>query len=145
MFDFACKRRDEGNTPSLNDKGLITHDRRIRKDAFFLYKANWNPEPMVHITGSRVTPRKLAVTEVKVYSNCDEVTLSVNGQKIGETHPDAIKVCRFSDVKLLPGRNLIEVTGTEGGTTVHDSCAWILEAGVSATPPPQASTGAAGG
>lgn len=148
MFDFACKRRDEGNTPSLNDKGLITHDRRIRKDAFFLYKANWNPEPMVHITASRMTPRKLAVTEVKVYSNCDEVTLSVNGQKIVSTHPDAIGVCRFRDVTLLPGRNLIEVTGTEGGTTVRDSCSWILETGVSATPPPQASTeftGATGG
>ena len=74
MFDFAVNGRDEGNTPHLNDKGLVTHDRRFRKDAFFFYKANWTTEPMVHLTSQRTTPRTQATTDIKVFSNCPEVT-----------------------------------------------------------------------
>jgi len=128
MFDFACKARHEGNTPALNDKGLVTEDRQFRKDAFFFYKANWNPEPMVHITSARMTPRKISSTEVKIYSNCNEVELKVNGKIIGTTHPDSIHVCRFPGVMLTPGTNVIEASGKDDKTTVSDSCSWMLEA-----------------
>ncbi len=127
MFDFACKGRREGNTPSLNDKGLVTHDRQFRKDAFYFYKANWNPEPMVRITSSRMTRRRIATTEVKVYSNCRDVELKVNGKTVGTTHPDDIRVCRFPGVTLAPGNNVIEAIGHEGGKVVSDSCTWTLE------------------
>ena len=128
MFDFACQGRHEGNTPALNDKGLVTHDRQFRKDAFFFYKANWNPEPMVHITSARMTPRKLAANnEVKIYSNCDDVTLQVNGKTVGTIRPDAFHICRFTGVLLIPGNNTVEATGHEERVSVTDSCSWRLD------------------
>lgn len=53
MFDFGAAHRTEGDRPGINDKGLVTHDRKVKKDAFYFYKANWNPEPMVYIAGRR--------------------------------------------------------------------------------------------
>jgi len=129
MFDFACKRRDEGNTPSLNDKGLVTHDRQFRKDAFYFYKANWNPEPMVHITSRRAVNRTLPTTEVKVYSNCPQVELSVNGKSLGTMKPGPTKIALWPKVELFPGENKLEVTAvseTPGTKPAHDACSWNL-------------------
>lgn len=80
MFDFGAAHRTEGDRPGINDKGLVTHDRKVKKDAFYFYKANWNPEPMVYIAGRRSVNRVKPVTEVQIFSNCAEVTLKVNGQ-----------------------------------------------------------------
>lgn len=80
LFDFAADGRDEGGKHGENQKGLVTFDRQIRKDAFYLYKAAWNKEPMLHICGSRYVERTEDVTEVKVYSNADEVSLYVDGK-----------------------------------------------------------------
>lgn len=82
MFDFGAAHRTEGDRPGINDKGLVTHDRKVKKDAFYFYKANWNPEPMVYIAGHRSVNRVKPVTEVQIFSNCAEVTLKVNGQII---------------------------------------------------------------
>lgn len=79
MFDFGAAHRTEGDRPGINDKGLVTHDRKVKKDAFYFYKANWNPEPMVYIAGRRSVNRVKPVTEVQIFSNCAEVTLKVNG------------------------------------------------------------------
>ena len=79
LFDFAADGRDEGGKHGENQKGLVTFDRQTRKDAFYLYKAAWNPEPMVHICGRRYVDRAEDRTEVKVYSNADEVELYVDG------------------------------------------------------------------
>ena len=84
MFDFAADARDQGGEPGMNHKGLVTFDRQIKKDSFFLYKAWWTKEPMVHIAGSRYADRCEKVTTVKVYSNCDTVTLYANGQEVGK-------------------------------------------------------------
>ena len=78
MFDFGAAHRTEGDRPGINDKGLVTHDRKVKKDAFYFYKANWNPEPMVYIAGRRSVNRVKPVTEVQIFSNCAEVTLKVN-------------------------------------------------------------------
>ena len=78
MFDFGAAHRTEGDRPGINDKGLVTHDRKVKKDAFYFYKANWNPEPMVYIAGRRSVNRVKPVTEVQIFSNCAEVTLNVN-------------------------------------------------------------------
>lgn len=64
MFDFGAAHRTEGDRPGINDKGLVTHDRKVKKDAFYFYKANWNPEPMVYIAGRRSVNRVKPVTEV---------------------------------------------------------------------------------
>ena len=80
LFDFAADGRDEGGKHGENQKGLVTFDRQTRKDAFYLYKAAWNKEPMVHICGSRYVDRAEDVTEIKVYSNADEVSLYVDGK-----------------------------------------------------------------
>ena len=126
MFDFAVDKRNEGGFPGLNDKGVVTRDRKTRKDSFYFYKANWNPEPMVRIASRAATPRKLPMTEVKVYSNCAEVELLVNGKSAGRAKADAIKVCRWPGVALQPGKNTIQAIAA--GEKLSDSCEWILEA-----------------
>ncbi len=83
MFDFAADARDQGGEPGMNHKGLVTFDRQIKKDSFYLYKAWWSKEPMVHICGSRYVDRPEKSTTVKVYSNCDSVTLYADGKCIG--------------------------------------------------------------
>lgn len=104
MFDFGAAHRTEGDRPGINDKGLVTHDRKVKKDAFYFYKANWNPEPMVYIAGRRSVNRVKPVTEVQIFSNCAEVTLKVNGQIIKKMQPDGVKVCIFKDIRLKKGR-----------------------------------------
>ena len=129
MFDFSVSERDEGNTPSLNDKGLVTHDRKVKKDAFFIYKADWNSEPMVYIASRRATQRTVPTTEVKVYSNCPQVELSVNGTSCGTVKPDETHIARWPSVKLAPGKNTIHATATIDGKPLVDSCEWILAPG----------------
>ena len=84
MFDFAADARNQGGEPGMNHKGLVTFDRQIKKDSFYLYKAWWTKEPMVHICGSRYVDRPEKYTIVKVYSNCDTVTLYANGKQVGQ-------------------------------------------------------------
>lgn len=93
LFDFAADGRDEGGKHGENQKGLVTFDRQMKKDAFYLYKAAWNPEPMVHICGRRYAERAEEVTEIKVYSNAEEVSLYVDGE-LNETQK-AHRVFRF--------------------------------------------------
>ncbi len=81
MFDFAADGRDEGGKHGENQKGLVTFDRKLRKDAFYLYKAYWSCEPFVHICGRRYVNRAEDVTEIKVYSNQPEITLFVDGKE----------------------------------------------------------------
>ncbi len=84
MFDFAADGRDEGGKHGENQKGLVTFDRKIKKDAFYLYKAYWSSEPFVHICGRRYINRAEDVTEVKVYSNQPEITLFVDGKEFSK-------------------------------------------------------------
>lgn len=83
MFDFAADGRDEGGVKGRNNKGLVTFDRKIKKEAFYLYKAYWSREPFVYITGRRFVNRAETESEVKIYSNQNEVSLYQNGTLIG--------------------------------------------------------------
>ena len=112
LFDFAVDSRNEGGQIALNDKGLVTGDRKIRKDSFYLYKANWNKaDSFVHITSSRYVDRESEDTYVKVYSNCDSVTLIVNGVNIGEMDNRGNGVFMVNKVRLEKGENNIRAVG----------------------------------
>ncbi|MBQ2296916.1 MAG: beta-galactosidase [Ruminiclostridium sp.] len=103
MFDFGCAARDEGGVAGRNNKGLVTMDRATKKDSYFIYKAYWNPEPMVHLCGKRYAQRAGETREIKVYTNQPAVTLYLNGKKVGEA--EAIDhICRF-EVALEEGFN----------------------------------------
>ncbi len=129
MFDFAADARNQGGEPGMNHKGLVTFDRQIKKDSFYLYKAHWNPEPMVHIAGKRYAYRPEKVTAVKVYTNCQSVTLIANGEQIG------MKQCKCKGGKVFTFRvPLTEETRLEALCgTVRD------EAVLHFTPKPMAS------
>ena len=84
MFDFGADARAEGGENGQNHKGLITIDRKYKKDAFYAYKAWLNPESMVHLCGKRYVDRVEDVTKVTVYSNLPEVELFANGVSLGK-------------------------------------------------------------
>jgi len=81
LADFGSAGRDEGGVKGRNVKGLVSFDRTLKKDAFYLYKAAWSSEPFVHIAGRRRADRVEETTEVIVYSNQQEVTLLVDGHE----------------------------------------------------------------
>ena len=82
MFDFAADARNQGGEPGMNHKGLVTFDRKLKKDCFYLYKAYWTEAPFVYLTGRRYEYRTEAVTEITVYSTCGEVSLYNNGKLV---------------------------------------------------------------
>ena len=113
--------------PGRNDKGLVTYDRKTKKDAFYFYQANWSDEPVLYITSRRFTERTNAVTYVKIYSNVKPVTLLLNGISIGsENHPTNC-IFVWKNVTLKPGENQVEVRAEHGGTNLADHCEWTLK------------------
>jgi beta-galactosidase len=126
MFDFAVSSRHEGGIPGRNDKGLVTYDRKIKKDAFYFYKANWSDEPVLYITSRRHIERTNTVTDVKIYSNAKNVELFINGISLGK--PGNATNCTFiwKNAKLKPGENQVEARARLDGRSLRDSCAWTL-------------------
>ena len=90
MYDFAADARDQGGEPGMNHKGLVTFDRKTKKDSFYIYKAWWSDEPFVHICSKRYADRTENEIEVKVYSNQKQVSLYVNGEKLAEQEGEHI-------------------------------------------------------
>jgi beta-galactosidase len=124
MFDFTSAWRHEGGVPGRNDKGLATGDRKIRKDAFYFYKANWSGEPTLYITSRRFTERTNATIDVKVYSNAEEVELLLNGVSRGKQTGAANCVFIWKNVELKPGENRVEARGQLDGSKLQDDCVW---------------------
>ena len=122
-FDLASAGRNEGDRPGINDKGLVTYDRRVRKDAYYVYQAHWSRAPMVHIANRRLTPRPAGPTPVKVYTNAARVTLQLNGQPVG-TAPVTDGIAIWPAVPLQAGRNLLAVITDQGAT---DAVTWAGE------------------
>ena len=104
MFDFGCSARNEGGVRGRNNKGLITMDRKTKKDSYFIYQAYWSKKPMIHIAGRRHAQRAGETTEIKVYSNQDTVVLYVNGKEVGQQ--SAHRIFKFN-VALNEGFNAI--------------------------------------
>jgi beta-galactosidase len=123
-FDFASDGRNEGSQPGINDKGLITFDRTVKKDAFYLYKANWNKkDPFVYITSRRFTTRPNTVCTVKIYSNCPSVTLTVNGTVIG-TLTSTNHIFIWDNIQMIQGLNQISASSTVSGVDYTDNTSW---------------------
>jgi beta-galactosidase len=127
MFDFAVTGRNEGDTPGRNDKGMVTYDRKTRKDSFYFYQANWIDEPMVYIASQRYTLRNLKKTPVMVFSNCEVVELFVNGKSFGTQKPDANHMVTWKDIILSEGKNQIKVLAVSGARTVEAHCEWTFD------------------
>ncbi|MDD4849116.1 MAG: glycoside hydrolase family 2 TIM barrel-domain containing protein [Gemmiger sp.] len=115
LFDFAADGRDEGGKHGENQKGLVSFDRKTKKDAFYLYKAAWNKtEPFVHICGSRYVDRTEAVTEIKVYSNQPEVSLYVDGKLLASRHGRTVFAFRVP----ISGQHTIEAKAGECSSVI---------------------------
>ena len=113
MFDFAADARDQGGEPGMNHKGLVTFDRKIKKDSFYIYKAYWSDEPFVHLCGKRYVNRAESETTIKVYSNCREIELYQNGRLLEKKTGE--KVFEFR-VKLEAENEIRVVSGEYSDT-----------------------------
>lgn len=113
MFDFSSSLRKEGGQVNLNAKGLVTYDRKSRKDAFYYYKAKWSEEKFVYICSQRFEKRAKDAIDIKVYTNCESVSLSLNGKEIGTERNDGNGRVIFKNVPLVMGRNEVEVVSCD--------------------------------
>ncbi|HEX3773530.1 MAG TPA: glycoside hydrolase family 2 TIM barrel-domain containing protein, partial [Polyangiaceae bacterium] len=116
-FDFASDTRSEGNTPGLNDKGLVTYDRQTKKDAFYWYKANWSSDPFVYITSRRFTTLPKSSTSIRVYSNAAMVDLKLNGKSLG-AQSAANHIFVWNNVTWATGTNTVEADAGSQTDTV---------------------------
>lgn len=107
MFDFGSAARNEGGVRGRNNKGLVTFDRKIKKDSFYLYKAWWSYEPFIKIAGERYLKRKIGVSEIKVYSNAAKIRLEVGGYS---AEAEGAHVFKFGDVPISEGKNVLRAT-----------------------------------
>ena len=115
MFDFGAANRDEGGVKARNNKGLVTIDRKTKKDSFYVYKAFWSQEPFVQIGGSRYINRPAGKTDIVVYSNLPKISLTVNGQTFEK---DCDRVVRFEDVEIQKGENTVIARGKENESSM---------------------------
>lgn len=134
MFDFAADARDQGGEPGMNHKGLITFDRKTKKDSFYLYKAYWNKdEPFVHICSGRFRVRTGKTMTVKVYTNQERVTLYAGGAECGTKNADKVVTFRLS-LGEVGSRTDIRVEAGPvqeaplPGTTVSDEAVFVRAA-----------------
>ncbi len=118
MFDFAADARNEGGSVGINNKGLVTYDRKTYKESFYIYQAYWTEKPMVHVCGERFPNRGPEEHQVIVYSNCDSVTLYVNGDAV-ETLDVIDHAAVFHNVPLCDGENTVTAkSGAVEGNTI---------------------------
>lgn len=128
MFDFGLPLWSRGGITKRNHKGLVTFDRKTKKDVFYWYKANWNPEPMIYISDRRLVNRTKPETDIHVYSNLEHVELYVNGKKVtteqqGKTSVHYI----FTRVQLKKGKNRIVAKVKNNNQVLKDEVLWNLK------------------
>ncbi len=121
--DNPSSIRDEGDMRGMNDKGIVSYDRKTLKDSYYFYQANWSQKPMLYISARRYTKRPDETTIVKIYTNQKSVELWVNGKKIGRAKTDQIGRAVFENVKLQQGDNKIEARSGK----LSDTCTWTYD------------------
>jgi beta-galactosidase len=126
LADFGSSIRTEGDTTGMNDKGLVTYDRRTKKDAFYFYKAQWNKQPMVHIADKRMTKRA-ANTGIRAFTNLPELVLYINGKMLAKAVPDTNGIALWNNVQLQPGQNNIAVAGSGKQAGIKDETVLWME------------------
>lgn len=114
MFDFGCAARNEGGVAGRNNKGLMTIDRKTKKDSYYVYQAYWSKKPMIHLCGRRYAQRAGETTEIRVYSNQPSVALYLDGKLVEEKTADKVFVFH---VALADGVNIV----TAGAGKISDS------------------------
>jgi beta-galactosidase len=119
MFDFASDVRKEGDHAGRNDKGLVTYDRKTKKEAFYFFQANWSDKPMVHVVGRRFSPRPPGAYDLEVFSTADAVELRVDG-KVQPAPRAARHAFTWPGVVLSPGSHVVEATAVANGKTLRD-------------------------
>ena len=125
MFDFASVWRNEGDRAGLNDKGIVTSDRKTRKDAYYFYQANWAATPVLHLLSRRDTPTQAEKVIIRLYANVAKLRLTLNGSPVEPLTPYASHAFASPVVALEPGANVVVVTGTApDGSQVSDTCVW---------------------
>lgn len=125
MFEFAVPMWNRGGVNARNLKGLITYDRKQKKDAFYWYKANWNPAPMIYIAERRNNIHRPAQVNVEVFSNLDNITLTLNnGKPITGRHGANQRDFIFDNITLKAGINTLTATGIHNGKTFTDTITW---------------------
>lgn len=125
MFEFGSDSRSEAGRKGINNKGMVSYDREVKKDVFYFYQANWSDEPMVHINSKRFAERFQEEIRVKVYANVDDVELFVNGVSQGVISKKDTELNRFNwDVKLGKGDNKVVAVGHRDGKTYVDEVTW---------------------
>ncbi|QCX53477.1 glycoside hydrolase family 2 TIM barrel-domain containing protein [Elizabethkingia sp. JS20170427COW] len=113
MFDFYAAHRTEGEREGINDKGLVTIDRKTKKDAFYFYKANWNKEdPFVYIAERRNRERKNKTQNFKVYSNLPEIELFINDKSYGKRN-NKLGIFTWENIALPSGDIHLQATGKD--------------------------------
>ena len=123
MFDFGSSVRNEGGTVGKNAKGLVSFDRKVKKDSFYFYKAMWSDEKFLHLCEKRFEKRHRERMNVKVYSNFDEISLFVNNELIRQKSCDAM--VDFEDIPLKMGKNQIRVSAIVDNEVYTDEAIWI--------------------
>jgi beta-galactosidase len=124
MFDFGSNRQNAGGLPHLNDKGLITYDRKFRKDAFYLYKANWNKsEKTTHLCSKNYTERKENLTDIVAFTTAPSAKLIINGKQVGKMETDKFATVIWRNIKLSPGKNHVEIITSDG----NDFADWTVK------------------
>jgi beta-galactosidase len=124
MFDFASNHKKEADTAYINTKGLVTYDRKIRKDAFYLYKANWNKkEKTTHLCSKDYTERKEDVTDIIAFTTDSSASLFINGKQVGKMQTDQYATVMWKNIKLSPGKNHVEIRTANGA----DAADWTVK------------------
>ena len=125
-FDFCAPLWTRGGVPARNMKGLVTFDRKIKKDSYFFYKANWSEEPVLYLTQRRNKDREKQVTSITIYSNIGEPTVLLNGKKLEGIRKGYTDIHYVIDnVTLAKGKNIVSTTVEKEGETHEDSIEWF--------------------
>lgn len=125
MFDFAVPMWSRGGVAARNLKGLITFDRKLKKDSYFWYKANWSEEPVLYLTQRRNVDRERKQTSVTIYSNIGTPKVYLNGKELtgirqGYTNVHYI----FDNVMLCEGKNVLKAIAMHNGKEYKDEIEW---------------------
>ncbi len=125
MFDFATPMANRGGIPARNMKGLITFDRKTKKDVFYFYKANWSQSPVLYITQRRNTEREKKQTSITIYSNIGTPKVYLNGQELTKSHKGYTDIHYiFEPVTLAMGKNTIRTIAEKNGKEYVDEIIW---------------------